>query len=82
MRIGYYGGGSRDWGQVKAASREFKYCLNLFAGNAKLLNEFFDVRARFKVFKDRGYGHPRVFEHPGATAAIGYAFYSGALRPV
>jgi hypothetical protein len=45
----------------------------------KLLDDFLDGRSRFKIFENRGYGHPRIPKHPGAAASVRYALHGSTF---
>ena len=66
MRIGHTAL-RRNRRRIKAAGGEFKHRFNLFGAYVKLLNDFLNVGARFKVLEDRRNRHPRILQNPCAA---------------
>jgi hypothetical protein len=59
--------GDRERGWIKAAGGKFKYRVNLFPRDVKLLDDFLYSGSGCKVFKHGGDGHPRIAKHPGTA---------------
>jgi len=66
----------------ETARREVKNRFDFLPRDRILLDDFLNARTHFQIFKNRGNGHPGIFEHPCATDLAGNAFHCRALRPI